>query len=67
MGRPKSPLNDREYAPGQHGQRRKKPTDYGVQLMAKQKLKAITVILVKNNLKNTTQLQFVKKVTLVQI
>ena len=25
-GRPKSPLNDREYAPGQHGQRRKKPT-----------------------------------------
>ena len=38
-GRPKSPLNDREYAPGQHGQRRKKPTDYGVQLMAKQKLK----------------------------
>jgi small subunit ribosomal protein S4 len=38
-GRPKSPLNDREYAPGQHGQRRKKPTDYGIQLMAKQKLK----------------------------
>ena len=30
-GRPKSPLNDREYAPGQHGQRRKKPTEYGVQ------------------------------------
>ena len=41
-GRPKSPLNDREYAPGQHGQRRKKPTDYGVQLMAKQKLKKST-------------------------
>ena len=38
-GRPKSPLNDREYAPGQHGQRRKKPTDYGIQLMDKQKLK----------------------------
>ena len=38
-GRPKSPLNMRDYAPGQHGQRRKKPTDYGVQLMAKQKLK----------------------------
>ena len=38
-GRPKSPLNKREYGPGQHGQRRKKPTDYGVQLMAKQKLK----------------------------
>lgn len=38
-GRPKSPVNDREYGPGQHGQRRKKPTDYGIQLMAKQRLK----------------------------
>ncbi|GGF34971.1 30S ribosomal protein S4 [Aliidongia dinghuensis] len=38
-GRGKSPLNRREYGPGQHGQRRKKPTDYGTQLMAKQKLK----------------------------
>ena len=38
-GRAKSPLNNRDYAPGQHGQRRKKPTDFGVQLMAKQKLK----------------------------
>ena len=38
-GRPKSPVNDREYSPGQHGQRRKKPTDYGIQLMAKQRLK----------------------------
>ena len=38
-GRAKSPLNKREYGPGQHGQRRKKPTDYGTQLMAKQKLK----------------------------
>ena len=43
-GRAKSPLNKREYGPGQHGQRRKKPTDYGTQLMAKQKLKAITAI-----------------------
>ncbi|MDA0996779.1 MAG: 30S ribosomal protein S4 [Proteobacteria bacterium] len=38
-GRPKSPVNTREYGPGQHGQRRKKPSDYGLQLMAKQKLK----------------------------
>jgi small subunit ribosomal protein S4 len=38
-GRAKSPLNKRDYGPGQHGQSRKKPTDYGVQLMAKQKLK----------------------------
>src|ERR1700690_937666 len=39
-GRPKSPINKREYGPGQHGQRRKgKVSDYGVQLRAKQKLK----------------------------
>jgi small subunit ribosomal protein S4 len=38
-GRPKSPVNKREYGPGQHGQRRRKPSDYGTQLMAKQKLK----------------------------
>jgi len=38
-GRSKSPLNRREYGPGQHGQRRKKPSDYGTQLSAKQKLK----------------------------
>ena len=39
-GRPKSPVNRREYGPGQHGQRRKgKMTDYGQQLRAKQKLK----------------------------
>ena len=38
-GRPKSPINRRETGPGQHGTRRKKPTDFGVQLMAKQKLK----------------------------
>ena len=40
-GRPKSPFNTRAYPPGQHGQSRKgKPTDYGVQLIAKQKLKS---------------------------
>jgi small subunit ribosomal protein S4 len=38
-GRAKSPIGKRDYGPGQHGQRRKKPSDYGVQLMAKQKLK----------------------------
>ena len=39
-GRPKSPVNKREYGPGQHGQRRKsKVSDYGIQLKAKQKLK----------------------------
>jgi len=40
-GRPKSPFNTRNYQPGQHGQSRKsKPTDYGMQLIAKQKLKS---------------------------
>ncbi len=39
-GRPKSPVNRREYGPGQHGQRRKgKISDFGLQLRAKQKLK----------------------------
>lgn len=38
-GRAKSPFNDRNYGPGQHGQQRSKPSDYGVQLRAKQKLK----------------------------
>lgn len=39
-GRPKSPFNRRPYGPGQHGQARKrKLSDFGVQLAAKQKLK----------------------------
>ena len=40
-GRPKSPFNKRAYPPGQHGQSRpSKPSDYGIQLIAKQKLKS---------------------------
>ncbi|MBL4756678.1 MAG: 30S ribosomal protein S4 [Rhizobiales bacterium] len=39
-GRPKSPVNRRDYGPGEHGQRRRsKISDYGIQLRAKQKLK----------------------------
>ena len=40
-GRPKSPFNSRNYPPGQHGKsrRRGKPSDYGTQLQAKQKMK----------------------------
>ncbi|MFZ4069719.1 MAG: 30S ribosomal protein S4 [Caulobacterales bacterium] len=39
-GRPKSPVNKRSYGPGQHGQRRKsKMSDFGLQLIAKQKLR----------------------------
>lgn len=40
-GKAKSPVNKRNYGPGQHGQNRKKTTDYGVQLHAKQKLKGV--------------------------
>ena len=40
-GRPKSPFNTRAYPPGQHGQTKSaKPSDYGIQLQAKQKLKS---------------------------
>ncbi len=38
-GRPKSPANVRDYRPGEHGQRRRKVSDYGIQLNAKQKLR----------------------------
>jgi small subunit ribosomal protein S4 len=38
-GRPKSPINKRDYRPGQHGQRRSKPSDFGIQLLAKQRLR----------------------------
>ena len=39
-GRPKSPFNSRNYPPGQHGKSKKrKISDYGTQLEAKQKLK----------------------------
>ncbi len=39
-GRTKSPVNKRQTGPGMHGARRAKPTDYGIQLRAKQKLKS---------------------------
>lgn len=39
-GRAKDPVNRRSYGPGQHGQAKKKISDYGQQLRAKQKMKA---------------------------
>ena len=40
-GRPKSPFNSRNYPPGQHGKSlKRKRSDYGTQLEAKQKLKS---------------------------
>lgn len=38
-GRAKNPLARRDYAPGEHGQKRRKLSDYALQLAAKQKLK----------------------------
>jgi small subunit ribosomal protein S4 len=38
-GRPKSPMNTRKTRPGQHGQQQPKRSDYGTQLLAKQKLR----------------------------
>jgi small subunit ribosomal protein S4 len=53
-GRPKSPVNRREYGPGQHGQRRKgKLSDYGVQLRAKQKLRGYYGDISEKQFKNT--------------
>src|SRR5436190_20360688 len=52
-GRPKSPVNHREYGPGQHGQRRKgKLSDFGVQLRAKQKLKGYNGNISERQFKN---------------
>jgi small subunit ribosomal protein S4 len=55
-GRPKSPINNRSYGPGQHGQRRKnKVSDFGLQLRAKQKLKGYYGNLTEKQFKSTYQ------------
>ena len=67
-GRPKSPFNTRAYGPGQHGQTKStKPSDYGIQLQAKQKLKLIMVILTNVNSEIFIKKQQCKKVILVKI
>ena len=38
-GRAKNPIVKRDYPPGEHGTKRRKASDYGTQLAAKQKLK----------------------------
>ena len=56
FGRPKSPVNRREYGPGQHGQRRKsKISDFGIQLRAKQKLKGYYGDVTEKQFKQTYQ------------
>ena len=41
----KCPVEKRAYAPGQHGQRKSRPSDYGTQLREKQKMRRIYGIL----------------------
>lgn len=55
-GRPKSPVNRREYGPGQHGQRRsRKPSDFGIQLAAKQMLRFYYGNITERQFKNIYQ------------
>ncbi len=54
-GRAKSPVNSREYGPGQHGANRKKPTDYAIQLKAKQKLKGYYASIGEKQFRNLYQ------------
>jgi|TARA_B110000914_G_C15236114_1_gene341943 small subunit ribosomal protein S4 len=61
-GRPKSPFNTRAYPPGQHGQnKRGKPTDYGIQLFAKQKLKSYYGNINERQFRNIYRKALVKK------
>jgi small subunit ribosomal protein S4 len=52
-GRPKSPLNTRNYPPGQNWQKRGKPSDFGLQLRAKQKLKSYYANLTERQFRRT--------------
>src|SRR5918998_3334665 len=53
-GRPRPRVNDRQYGPGQHGQRRKgKVSDFGLQLRAKQKLKGYYANLTEKQFRRT--------------
>ena len=61
-GRPKSPFNKRAYGPGQHGQTKSsKPSDFGVQLQAKQKLKCYYGNMNERQFRNTYKKAIMKK------
>ena len=61
-GRPKSPFNKRAYPPGQHGQtKNSKPSDYGIQLQAKQKLKSYYGNLNERQFRNMYRKAIMKK------
>ena len=61
-GRPKSPFNTRAYPPGQHGQTKSsKPSDYGIQLIAKQKLKSYYGNINERQFRNTYKKAIMKR------
>ena len=61
-GRPKSPFNSRAYPPGQHGQSRPaKPSNYGIQLQAKQKLKSYYGNINERQFRNVYRKAMIKK------
>jgi len=61
-GRPKSPFNTRAYPPGQHGQTKSsKPSDYGIQLIAKQKLKSYYGNMNERQFRNTYKKAIMKR------
>ena len=61
-GRPKSPFNSRNYPPGQHGKSKKgKPSDYGTQLEAKQKMKFYYGNMNERHLRNVNRKAITKK------
>ena len=61
-GRPKSPFNSRAYPPGQHGQSRSaKPSNYGIQLQAKQKLKSYYGNINERQFRNVYRKAMIKK------
>ena len=62
-GRPKSPFNSRNYPPGQHGKstKKRKTSDYGTQLEAKQKLKFYYGNMNERQFRNVYRKAFKKK------
>ena len=61
-GRPKSPFNTRAYPPGQHGQTKaSKPSEYGIQLLAKQKLKSYYANMNERQFRNVYRKAIMKK------
>ncbi|MDE3056186.1 MAG: 30S ribosomal protein S4 [Verrucomicrobiota bacterium] len=53
FGKARNPLLHKQHPPGQHGAKKKKKSDYGVQLEEQQKLKAVYGMLTYGQLVNT--------------